>query len=45
MTADPEMLAFISGLPLNRIARYPGSPFTTELIGELVAAVASDDDG
>jgi beta-glucosidase len=45
LATDPEMLAFINSLPLNRIARYPGSPFTTELIGELVATVARDDDG
>jgi beta-glucosidase len=40
LATDPEMLAFISSLPLNRLSRFPGSPFTADAIGQLTAAVA-----
>jgi beta-glucosidase len=40
MAADPELLAFISSMPLSRLSRFPGSPFTADAIGQLTAAVA-----
>jgi len=35
---DPTMLLFLSAIPLGRMAAFPGSPLTPELIAELVAA-------
>jgi beta-glucosidase len=35
---DPTMLLFLSAIPLGRMAAFPGSPLTTQLIAELVAA-------
>ncbi len=36
--ADPTMLMFLSAVPLGRMAAFPGSPLTPQLITELVAA-------
>ena len=36
--ADPEMLAMIGSTPLARLAAFPGSPVTPEVLEKLVAA-------
>jgi len=36
--ADPTMLLFLSAIPLGRMAAFPGSPLTPQLIAELVTA-------
>jgi beta-glucosidase len=36
--ANPTMMLFLSGTPLSRMAAYPGSPLTAEVIAKLVAA-------
>ena len=36
--SDPTMLLFLSAIPLGRMAAFPGSPLTPQLIAELVAA-------
>jgi beta-glucosidase len=38
MFADPEMLILIGSTPLARLAAFPGSPLTPELLDKLVAA-------
>jgi beta-glucosidase len=37
MAADPDILLFLSNVPLRRLAAYPGSPVTPEQIDALVA--------
>jgi beta-glucosidase len=39
--SDPTMLLFLSAIPLGRMAAFPGSPLTPQLIAELVAAANS----
>ncbi|HEX9041851.1 MAG TPA: glycoside hydrolase family 3 C-terminal domain-containing protein [Trebonia sp.] len=39
--SDPTMLLFLSAIPLGRMAAFPGSPLTPQLIAELVAAAGS----
>ena len=34
----PDLLAFLGAMPLRRMAAFPGSPLTPELIAKLVAA-------
>ncbi|GIF98114.1 glycoside hydrolase family 3 C-terminal domain-containing protein [Catellatospora citrea] len=41
MAADPQIFTFLSGVPLNRMAAFPGSPFTAEAVAQLVAAANS----
>ncbi|GAA1363821.1 glycoside hydrolase family 3 C-terminal domain-containing protein [Catellatospora chokoriensis] len=41
MAADPQIFTFLSGVPLNRMAAFPGSPFTDEAVAQLVAAANS----
>jgi len=36
--SDPTLLLFLSAIPLGRMAAFPGSPLTPQLITELVAA-------
>jgi beta-glucosidase len=36
--ADPTMLLFLSAIPLGRMASFPGSPLTPQVIAELVGA-------
>jgi beta-glucosidase len=36
--ADPTMLLFLSAIPLGRMAAFPGSPLTPQVIADLVAA-------
>ncbi|MBW4096345.1 MAG: beta-glucosidase, partial [Acidobacteria bacterium] len=36
--ADPSMMAMLSSMPLGRLAAFPGSPLTPELLDQLVAA-------
>jgi beta-glucosidase len=36
--SDPTMLLFLSAIPLGRMAAFPGSPLTPQLIAGLVAA-------
>jgi beta-glucosidase len=38
---DPTMLLFLSAIPLGRMAAFPGSPLTPQVIGELVATANS----
>ncbi len=38
---DPTMLLFLSAIPLGRMAAFPGSPLTPQVIAELVAAANS----
>jgi beta-glucosidase len=44
LAADPQLLSFISAMPLSRLAGFPGSPLTAELIEELAAAVRAPAD-
>ena len=39
--SDPTMLLFLSAIPLGRMAAFPGSPLTPQLIADLVAAANS----
>ena len=39
MLADPSLMRMVESMPLNRVAAFPGSPVTSEQIGQLVAAV------
>jgi beta-glucosidase len=39
--SDPTMLLFLSAIPLGRMAAFPGSPLTPQLIAGLVAAANS----
>jgi beta-glucosidase len=41
MIADAEVSVFLASLPLRRLASFPGSPLTLELIEELTAAANS----
>jgi len=36
--SDPSLLKMISSMPLNRIAAFPGSPLTPEVVAQLVVA-------
>ncbi len=36
--SDPTLMLFLSAIPLGRMAAFPGSPLTPQLIAELVAA-------
>lgn len=38
MAADPQMFTLLAGVPLIRMAAFPGSPFTAEAVAQLVAA-------
>jgi len=38
LLADPGLMMFIGSLPLSRMAAFPGSPLTPELLDKLVAA-------
>jgi beta-glucosidase len=37
LSADPAFLLFLGSLPLGRIAAFPSSPFTPEVVAKLVA--------
>jgi beta-glucosidase len=39
MLADPAMLRMAESMPLNRVAAFPGSPITAEMLDQLVSAV------
>jgi beta-glucosidase len=39
--SDPTLLLFLSAIPLGRMAAFPGSPLTPQLIADLVAAANS----
>ena len=39
MLADPAMLRMAESMPLNRVAAFPGSPITSEMLDQLVGAV------
>lgn len=36
--ADPSLMKMIASMPLNRMASFPGSPLTPEVVAQLVAA-------
>jgi beta-glucosidase len=40
MLSNPEMLELLGSAPLNRMAAFPGSPVTREVLEKLVAAAA-----
>ena len=38
MLADPELMKMVGSMPLSRMAAFPGSPLTPEILAQLVAA-------
>jgi len=38
MFADPDLMKMLGSMPLNRIAAFPGSPLTPEIVAQLVGA-------
>ena len=38
LLSDPALMMFIGSLPLSRMAAFPGSPLTPELLDKLIAA-------
>ncbi|GLW27315.1 glycoside hydrolase family 3 C-terminal domain-containing protein [Actinoplanes regularis] len=38
LTADPAVLMMLGSLPLGRMAMFPGSPFTTDALADLIKA-------